>query len=31
MFSDLNNAQQTNISDIHEQSIPRDIPYLISP
>ena len=31
MFSDLNNVQQTNISEIHEQCKPRDIPYLISP
>ena len=31
MFTDLNNVQQTDISDIHEHCIPLDIRYLISP
>ena len=31
MLTDLNNAQQTDISDTHEHCVPLDIPYLISP
>ena len=31
MFADLNNVQQTDISDMHEHYIPLDIPYLTSP
>ena len=31
ILTDLNNVQQTDISDIHEHCIPLNIPYLISP
>ena len=31
MLADLNNVQQTDVSDIHEQYIPLSISYLTSP
>ena len=31
MLADLNNVQQTDISDIYEHYISLNIPYLISP